>query len=74
MDSLMRIRLTRKLANILNGVDVSQRRVGEVIDLLLREAQLLLAEGWAHLAPDNGTDNDSCRPTSSTGRSKTRRT
>ena len=43
----MRIRLTRKLAQLLNGVDISRRTVGDVIDLPDREAALLLAEGWA---------------------------
>jgi hypothetical protein len=56
----MRIRLTRKLAGFLNGVDVSRRRVGDVIDLPRRDAEILLAEGWALPVPDkySGTGTD----------------
>lgn len=49
----MRIRLTRKLSQLLNGVDISRRSVGDVIDLPRRDAELLLAEGWALPANDN---------------------
>jgi hypothetical protein len=49
----MRIRLTRKLAELLNGVDLSRHRVGDVLDLPMREAQVLMAEGWARPAPDH---------------------
>ena len=43
----MKIRLTRKLADLLNGIDLSKAREGETLDLSEREARLLLAEGWA---------------------------
>ncbi|HJZ76644.1 MAG TPA: hypothetical protein VKE51_33140 [Vicinamibacterales bacterium] len=43
----MRIRLVRKLASYLDGVDVSARREGDVFDLSRREAELLIAERWA---------------------------
>jgi len=43
----MWIRLTRKLADFLDGVDVSNRRVGDVFELSTFEAHLLIAEGWA---------------------------
>jgi len=43
----MRIRLVRKLAERLNGIDVSLRGVGDVIELPIRDAQMLVAEGWA---------------------------
>ena len=49
----MRIRLTRKLSQLLNGVDLSGQSVGDVIDLPLHDAELLLAEGWALPAADN---------------------
>jgi hypothetical protein len=52
----MRIRLTRKLSQVLNGVDISRRSVGDVIDLPRRDAELLLAEGWALPATDNTFD------------------
>ena len=47
---LTRLRLTRKLAERIDGVDLSDRRVGEVIDVSPGEARLLLAEQWAELA------------------------
>jgi hypothetical protein len=47
---LTRVRLTRKLAERIDGVDLSERRVGEVIDVSPGEARLLLAEQWAELA------------------------
>jgi hypothetical protein len=43
----MRIRLTRKLAQYLDGIDVSANQVGDVLDLPRREAELLIAERWA---------------------------
>jgi hypothetical protein len=43
----MRIRLTRKLAQYLDGIDVSANQVGDVLDLPRREAELLIAEQWA---------------------------
>jgi hypothetical protein len=43
----MWIRLTRKLANFLDGVDVSDRHVGDVFELSTFDAHLLIAEGWA---------------------------
>lgn len=55
----IRIRLTRKFAQLLNGVDVSRWRVGDIIDLPRRDAELLLAEGWARLATDNNHISDS---------------
>jgi hypothetical protein len=47
---LIRVRLTRKLAECIDGVDLSDRRVGEIIDVSPAEARLLLAEQWAELA------------------------
>jgi hypothetical protein len=41
------IQLTRKLADFLDGVDVSERRVGEVFELPALDAHLLISEGWA---------------------------
>jgi len=43
----MLVRLTRKLAEYLDGVDLSYRSVNEIFDLPSREAELLIAEGWA---------------------------
>ena len=43
----MLIRLTQKLAGRLDGIDLSHRSVDEIFDLPPREAELLIAEGWA---------------------------
>ena len=43
----MRIRLTQKFAERIYGIDLSRRRVGDVMDLPVHEARTLIAEGWA---------------------------
>lgn len=43
----MRVRLTRKLAQRVDGIDLSSYHEGDVLDLSVREADLLVAEGWA---------------------------
>lgn len=43
----MRLRLLRKLASQIDGVDLSEYGVGDAIDVADRKARLLLAEGWA---------------------------
>ena len=43
----MRVRLTRKLAERVDGIDLSSYQEGDVLDLSGREAELLVAEGWA---------------------------
>jgi hypothetical protein len=43
----MRIRLVRKLAESLNGIDVSAVEAGEEIDLEDAAAVMLIMEGWA---------------------------
>jgi hypothetical protein len=48
----MKVRLTRKLSDRLDGVDLRSRRVGQVFDLPLAQAHLLLAEQWAVRADD----------------------
>jgi hypothetical protein len=45
----MRVRITRKLAEAIDGVDLSHNRVGEVIELPDSKARLVIAEGWAIL-------------------------
>ena len=46
----MKIRLTRKFADLINGIDLSNAHEGETLDLSPRDAQMLLAEGWAEFA------------------------
>jgi hypothetical protein len=43
----MKVRLSRVLADYLDGIDVRNRRAGDVIDLPENEAHLLIAERWA---------------------------
>jgi hypothetical protein len=41
------VRLTRKYADSIDGIDLSQRQVGDRLPLPLRDARMLIAEGWA---------------------------
>lgn len=50
----MLVRLTLKLANLMDGIDVSRIRQGDLIDLSDAEAMLLVAEGWAIEVGGNG--------------------
>jgi hypothetical protein len=43
----MGLRLTRKLAEVIDGVDLTGRAVGDILTLPASEARLLIAEGWA---------------------------
>ena len=43
----MRVRLIKKLAQWIDGVDLRAHALGDVFDLSGCEARLLLAEGWA---------------------------
>lgn len=56
----VRVRLTRKFAQIINGIDLSRAKAGEELDLSARDAQLLIAEGWAALI-DSANDKPSRR-------------
>jgi hypothetical protein len=41
------VRLTKKPVEVIDGIDLSARRVGHVVDLPRHDADVLLAEGWA---------------------------
>jgi hypothetical protein len=43
----MKVRLTRKLADRIDDVDLSGCSVGDTVELPEREAKLLVAEEWA---------------------------
>jgi hypothetical protein len=43
----MQVRLTRKFATVINGFDLSRYKVGDLLDLQQRDAQMLVDEGWA---------------------------
>jgi hypothetical protein len=47
------VRLTRKYANAIDGVDLSHHNVGDYLNLDARDARMLIAEGWASPC-DNG--------------------
>jgi len=44
---MVKVRLIRKLAERIDGVDLSDHAVGEVLDVPEHDMQLLVAEGWA---------------------------
>ena len=49
--TLVRVLLTKKLAECVDDVDLSRYRVGDILELPDRDARLLIAEGCAeHLA------------------------
>jgi hypothetical protein len=41
------VRLTRKYADSIDGIDLSERQVGDRLPLPSRDARMLIAEGWA---------------------------
>ena len=43
----MRVRLTRRLANSIDGVNLSAHQIGDVFEVTRHEAELLVAEAWA---------------------------
>ena len=43
----MKVRLTRKYANRIDDVDLSEHQVGDVLDLSVHDASLLVIEQWA---------------------------
>ena len=55
--------MTRKLADCLDGIDVSRYSVGDELDLPRREAELLIAETWAVLAGGATDRPHACTPT-----------
>jgi hypothetical protein len=48
---MSRVRLTRKLALVLNGVDVSRFSVGDVFEVTAEQADMLVENGWAEAVP-----------------------
>ena len=46
----MCVRLTRKYADLIDGVDLSSAHVGDRLDLSRHDAEVLIAEGWAERA------------------------
>jgi hypothetical protein len=42
----VKVILTRKLAGVLNGIDLTACHEGEVMEMRDEDARLLIAEGW----------------------------
>jgi hypothetical protein len=61
---MVKVRLTRKFAQMLNGIDLSKCHAGEDIDLSPRDAELLIKEGWASPI-DTADDREPHRPKAS---------
>ena len=49
-DEVRCVRLTRKYADVIDGVDLSDAHVGDRLDLSPHDAEVLIAEGWAERA------------------------
>ena len=45
----MKVRLTRKYAERIDGIDLSGRQPGDLLDLPPNEARIIVAEEWAVL-------------------------
>ena len=56
------VRLVRKLADVIDGIDLRKRQVGDVLYLSGGEARLLIAEGWAEHLPDAQPCGDASPP------------
>ena len=48
---ILSVRLTRKYAEAIDGVDLSGADVGDQLALPQRDAEMLIAEGWAERTP-----------------------
>jgi hypothetical protein len=49
---MKRVRLLRILAPVVNGVDLSKFRVGDVVQVSDGIASMLVQERWAEMVPD----------------------
>jgi hypothetical protein len=43
----MRVRLIKKLADMIDDIDLSRARIGDILTLRFEQGLLLIAEGWA---------------------------
>ena len=56
-DEVRCVRLTRKYAEVIDGVDLSDAHVGDRLDLSPHDAEVLIAEGWAERATRQRTSD-----------------
>jgi hypothetical protein len=59
------VRLTRKYAEAIDGVDLSRNQVGDLLTLSLRDARMLIAEGWAAPCERGRADDEKAESTTS---------
>lgn len=64
------VRLTRKFAEAIDGVDLSRNQVGDLLDLSARDARMLIAEGWAAPCERSRADDDGKPPRTSKSESQ----
>ena len=69
----MWVRLTRRLADCIDGVNLSAHQVGDVFEVTRHEAELLVAEAWAVLSTSAERPFRSRRPVRSNGANVDRR-
>jgi len=73
----MKIRLTHKFAELINGIDLSKFHAGDTVALSPVDARLLMAEGWAEfegpsIPPDKAHERTPKRTSSKSRRKKNR--
>jgi hypothetical protein len=51
-DETSSVRLIRKYAEMIDGVNLEEAEVGDRLELSKRDAEVLIAEGWAERAAD----------------------
>ena len=51
-DETESVRLIRKYAEMIDGVNLGEAEVGDRLELSRRDAEVLIAEGWAERAAD----------------------
>jgi hypothetical protein len=56
-EAKLKVRLTKKLAQIFNDVDLTRMKEGETLELSARDAGLLLAAEWAVPAEESNADD-----------------
>jgi hypothetical protein len=57
---MVKLRLTRKFAQRINGIDLSSVQAGDDIEVSEHEAEILMREGWA--SPVDTADDRDRRP------------
>jgi hypothetical protein len=69
----MKVKLTRKFSELIDDVNLSNYRVGDVIELPARDAKLLLAEEWASPTKSDASEKATASDSRRSNRRKRRR-